>query len=187
MNSSLESTHLRDLSLGSIGRDLVSRRPVGFATPTRVGASYGCAYAPEPAPALRLSPGFNRRKCLLMSLMMSSFLTFRLKRRRALSMDSPSRILTSAMPRYTPSRLDGIVCRTATKWRIEKVITGARGSRRNGFRRQQQPMLRRKNIPILFEHGWGIFWHSSIAQTGSMRSVRAPPFSFVDLSVTSCL
>ena len=41
-----------------------------------------------------------------MSLMMSSCWTFRLKRRSALSIDSPSWIFTSATPTYTPLRVD---------------------------------------------------------------------------------
>jgi hypothetical protein len=41
-----------------------------------------------------------------MSLMMSSCWTFLLKRRSALSIDSPSWIFTSATPTYTPLRAD---------------------------------------------------------------------------------
>ena len=42
------------------------------------------------------SPGFRKKECCLTSLIMPSCWTCRLKRRRALSMDSPSKIRTSA-------------------------------------------------------------------------------------------
>src|SRR6185436_12328395 len=52
MNSVPQSTHLRIRSWNSIGRYLVPARVVVLSsrlTPTRVGASFGCAYAPGPA------------------------------------------------------------------------------------------------------------------------------------------
>jgi hypothetical protein len=42
------------------------------------------------------SPGFRKKECRFTSLIMPSCWTCRLKRRRALSMDSPSKIRTSA-------------------------------------------------------------------------------------------